>query len=407
MNCLVLGVNDFQTWLDNNPDKDRVKQLNEEWVGENELGIPVDKRDFSYGNHSMKVKWKCKNNHIFLQYINYRTNASTKGTNCPFCGHETLDDYMNNNGEYGQQLREEYTGYDDKGNYYTPKDLTSKCGTRMIWKCTEGHEWSTSVSNRVVNKTQCPFCNSRGTSYPEQYIYYALKEIFPNAKNRVRPYKFPDTGAPVEYDVLIPSLKLYIEYNGVYHHDGKEEKDNIKRELAEQDGYKLIQIIDKPGIKEPIYTEKYIINNYRHYEKNNYRALYDIIKYFSEIIGFNINIINFEKVKENAEKYSHGKILREKSVAYNYPCILEEFSQELNPNVDLYQLNCFSTIKIHFICKKCNYGSKGEWLRKLSDRIAQETACPKCRYSIFTNKYKEHSNGKGIKSSVVFGEYTL
>ena len=183
MGQFILGVNDFQTWLDNNPDKDRVKQLNEEWVGENELGIPVDKREFSYGNHSMKVKWQCENYHIFLQYINNRTNAHG-GYNCPFCGHETLEEYMNNNGEYGRQLREEFTGLDDKGNHYDAKDLASKSGKRMLWRCKRGHEWKAAIANRTVNKSMCPCCKAKSTSYPEQYLYYALKQVYKDTENR-------------------------------------------------------------------------------------------------------------------------------------------------------------------------------------------------------------------------------
>lgn len=81
-----------------------------------------------------------------------------------------------------------------------------------------------------------------GTSFPEQFIYRSINQIFPETVNR-----FKDLMISMEYDIFVPELKLYIEYNGVTFHNTEEklERDKIKRLHCEKQKITFIQIIEE------------------------------------------------------------------------------------------------------------------------------------------------------------------
>lgn len=86
-----------------------------------------------------------------------------------------------------------------------------------------------------------------GSSLPEQFIYRSLIQIFPETVNR-----FKDPMVNMEYDIFVPELKLYIEYNGIAFHSTEEklERDKIKRLHCEKQKISFIQIIEEYEINE-------------------------------------------------------------------------------------------------------------------------------------------------------------
>lgn len=80
-----------------------------------------------------------------------------------------------------------------------------------------------------------------GTSFPEQFLYRSLLQIFPEAKNR-----FIDPTINMEYDIYIKELNLYIEYNGAEFHSSqeKQKRDRIKRLHSEKINRTFIQIVE-------------------------------------------------------------------------------------------------------------------------------------------------------------------
>lgn len=86
-----------------------------------------------------------------------------------------------------------------------------------------------------------------GSSMPEQFIYRSLIQIFPEAVNR-----YQDPMINMEYDINIPELKTYIEYNGMVFHNTEEKlgRDKIKRLHCEKIGRAFIQIIEDSEVNE-------------------------------------------------------------------------------------------------------------------------------------------------------------
>lgn len=84
--------------------------------------------------------------------------------------------------------------------------------------------------------------SNRGTSFPEQALFFFIKKHFPDALNR---YKIPHDDRNVEIDVYIPSICVGIEYDGAYWHKGKVDMDLEKNRILYENGVHLIRIREK------------------------------------------------------------------------------------------------------------------------------------------------------------------
>lgn len=129
---------------------------------------------------------------------------------------------------------------------------------RSIFECEKGHQWEAITSNVLHLHTGCPECCTAGTSKGEQAIFDYIKSVHPDAIQSDR-----NVIAPFELDVVVPSLKLAVEFNGIYWHSEKYRDDTYhinKRKMTEQAGYRLI------SIREDLWNERRpqieaIINN--------------------------------------------------------------------------------------------------------------------------------------------------
>ena len=78
----------------------------------------------------------------------------------------------------------------------------------------------------------------KATSHIEQALYYYVRQFFPDAINR---YKVNEC---VEADIYIPSIKVAVEYDGVYWHKGKVAQDNEKNRYFQQYAIFTIRVRD-------------------------------------------------------------------------------------------------------------------------------------------------------------------
>lgn len=96
-----------------------------------------------------------------------------------------------------------------------------------------------------------------GTSFPEQAIFYYVKQFFPDAINRGQ-YAFDDSGE-IEIDIYIPCIHFAIEYDGAYWHKNKFDTDYQKNVVLSNVGAYLLRVREcglddlKDGFAEVIY----------------------------------------------------------------------------------------------------------------------------------------------------------
>lgn len=131
-----------------------------------------------------------------------------------------------------------------------------------------------------------------GSSLPEQFIYRSLIQIFPETVNR-----FKDPMINMEYDIFVPELKLYIEYNGIAFHSTEEklERDKIKRIHCEKQKISFIQIIEESEIAKEV-EETTII--YRINGSKQIKALMnDLITIIEDIFAMYKLSVNIDYVR--------------------------------------------------------------------------------------------------------------
>lgn len=278
----VSNKNSLLAWCQAN--REYGKKLLSEWTGLDENKKPIDINEVTRASRK-RVYWKCKEGHEWLTAIGSRT---VDKCGCKICGYKTVSKkirskllrigendlltWCNKSGDLGKLLKEEWTGETEDGNIITMQDITY--GNAMIklkWKCSKGHVWLCIVRNRTYRKNCCPYCNPYGTSFPEQFIYHSLKQIFPNSISRGKYQGY-------EYDITIPELRLCIEYSGFIWHKDKLARDKEKEHLCKKHGVHFLQIYVHSGLKnkkgfeiDEIYTKEKII-----YKQNNNKDLHKI-----------------------------------------------------------------------------------------------------------------------------------
>lgn len=300
---------------------------------------------------------------------------------------QSLIDWCNENGEWGQHLLSEWNDILNSSIGLTPYNIAKGSEQPVYWTCEYGHTWTAVLNNRTNGKTGCPNCSNNGTSYAEQFIYWALKQIYPNTENRCKVLKSKENPQGIEFDIGVPDIPLCIEYSPTHWHNGKEERDNLKKEICQKFNIRFLQIIED-SYKElnSIYTDNLIVIRMNEHKKDC--ILEELVSYILNSVGHSISEIDLKLVKDNAWTYSHIKIDINKSIKITHPELAKEFHPTLNGNKRPELLSYGSTQNVYWQCIKCGYGSEGEWITTVGNRTKTCTSCPCCNYNFNTMNYK-------------------
>lgn len=189
-------------------------------------GITPDK--ISYGS-SKKYFWFDDLGHSYKK----SPKSRVKGSACPYCA--------SNNTQLLSGFNDLATLFPDvaKDWYYTknkttPDKVLSKTRKRAWWLCSKGHSWSCPIGNRTGSHSGCPHCAFNGTSKSEKEMISFIKSIVPDEGICVRDRQLL-LSIRREVDVYIPSLKIAVEFNGLYWHSkqaGRDENYHYDKWLA-------------------------------------------------------------------------------------------------------------------------------------------------------------------------------
>ena len=320
-----------------------------------------------------KYYWICSNGHSYSATVNNRSN----NYGCPYCANQKTNIencLVITNPDLAKQ-------WYNKKNKETPYSVTAGSNRFAWWRCERGHIWKAKINNRNNGKG-CPECNKgHHSSFPEQLIYYYIKELFSDAINRYKIGKH-------EIDIYIPQLKIGIEYDGEYYHNTIERinKDLFKNSKLHNSGIQLIRIRESKCLE--LNDKTCIIYTYKH--TSNYKYLSSIIEevlaYLADIAGINkICNINIDEVRNNILS-ELKQVPKENNLAYcNVPLSKEwdyKKNNPLTPNMFLPG----SDKKVYWKCSKCNLS----WAATISSRNAG-CGCSRCakRYQYSTSEWVE------------------
>ena len=139
----IVGVNDLQT---TNP------ELMKEWDYQKNIIKPYEIKVGS----GMKIWWKCKEGHSWEATPNHRK----KGQGCPYCSGKKVLAGFNDINTLRPNIAKEWDY--EKNENKTPDMYTVRSGSKVWWRCKEGHSWKAVIASRTGKKyVQCPYCSGR------------------------------------------------------------------------------------------------------------------------------------------------------------------------------------------------------------------------------------------------------
>ena len=203
--------------------------------------IHGNKYDYSlvkYIDTKKKIKIICPKHGIFEQ----TPVSHITGRGCKKCGYElnAQNQAMPNK---GKSLGELYPNilniWDWNSNNKSPFEVSYGSKSRVHLICKEGHK-HTKSANYITSVNSCVQCNQiKQKSTPELILLYELKYFYKEISAT------PEIINGQSVDILIKSKKIIIEYDGIYFHKNRFNRDIRKNLILEKCGYKVIRIRNK------------------------------------------------------------------------------------------------------------------------------------------------------------------
>lgn len=332
-----------------------------------ELGLDFDTIT---ARTSAKVWWKCSQcGNSWLATVASQNDKTEHG--CPYCSGRLVIKGKTDLLTLFPEIAKEWDY--EKNEELKPSDISSKSGTKVWWRCSEGHEWKATVGNRTHNNSGCPRCNiEKVNSFCEQAVFYYIKKSYPDAVNG-------DQSLGIELDIFIPSAMTAIEYDGeAWHHSERKIKnDEKKNSICKEAGIKLIRIREPrlPNIDNCIVIHRA--------DSTSSDSLNKAIEEVLSLLGVSEIAVNTDDESGSIlEQFATKKY--ENSLAYCNPELAEEWHPTKNGNMTPDRISKASSRTVWWL-GKCGH----EWSAKVNDRtrpistlsngrIRKPYGCPYC-----------------------------
>ena len=124
-----------------------------------------------------KLLWRCAKEHEWKATVSDRI----RGRGCPYCSNKKILTEFNDLKTVNPKLAREVS----PNSKIKATEVTAISGEKLLWICSKGHEWKTTVADRIRGRG-CPYCSNRrvlrgfndlATTNPE-----LAKEVSPNSK---------------------------------------------------------------------------------------------------------------------------------------------------------------------------------------------------------------------------------
>lgn len=343
-------------------DSDLVKEW--DYEKNNSLEIyPERVRQFS----NKKVWWICSNcGHSWQATINNRSN----GTACPKCAQEARNAKKRKAEKGVNDLETLYPDIAKTWNYkrntqYLPSDLKPHSEVKVWWICEKGHEWESTISNRVRGNG-CPICSSGlRTSLPEQAIFYYISKLL-HAESRAIVDGW-------EVDVFLPEHNIGIEYDGWFYHssDSAKKREDRKEIALKKSNVRLLRVKENQEydkIEGDVIS--YIIeSNYLHLEF----AINAVISIISSIINSPLIVdIDFKRDR-NEILNNYYNYAKEHSLEKEHPELAKEWDYQKNKALKPDMVSSGSGECVWWICEKGH-----SYKSIVGNRVRMGRGCPYC-----------------------------
>ncbi len=179
------------------------------------------------------VDWICSLGHTWR----VSPNARRKNSQCPTCRNRKVlqgfNDLATTHPEIAVQAIDDVTS------------VTYGSHRLVTWKCDKGHEWAATPLSRTLAQSGCPTCAAQSfVSKGEQELAEIVRLLVSDltVKTTVRNLLHRQ-----ELDIVVPDLKIAIEFNGLWWHSENYLDDDYhqrKSRATADKGYRLVHIWD-------------------------------------------------------------------------------------------------------------------------------------------------------------------
>jgi hypothetical protein len=334
-----------------------------------------------------RVWWVCKKGHKWGATINGRTN-NNKTSGCPYCAGKKASQDNNLAVIFPDLVKE----WDTKKNgILTPYNVTFGSKIKVWWKCERGHSWLASPCSRTgKGKTGCPLCGKQ-TSKVEFRLFCELSFVFPNAQWRKKI-------GNIECDVYLPNHNAAIEYDGVYWHRNKIDRDKRKEIRLKQQGIQLFRLREY-GLTA-LSPLDIIMEKRTNLLDSTKNLLTVLSQHLSLAPNEELQYLTYLKSTDFVNEESYEKKAHTLSVPdFNssvaaHPILSKEWDHYRNGSdkrPHLFTLG--SNENIWWVCEKGH-----NWQSTIQSRSGRHAGCPECRLERYRNrKYGTKNNNLSLK----------
>ena len=309
------------------------------------------------GTHK-KAWWICELGHEWKAEIKSRTT----GVGCPFCAGKIVLKGFNDLASIDPDLATEW--HPTKNGELTAEDVTAGSGKKVWWICKNKHDYQATVYNRREGRG-CPYCvKAMRSSFPEQAIYYYIKQLFPDAINSYRDvFK-----TSMELDIFIPSINTGIEYDGKTYHSNPtaQLRDAKKYSTCKDNGIMLVRIVEAKRYT-PILTCDHKIEIPDASDEHLNYAINNLCYHLGRVVVPDVRrdrkeILKLLDKRKNSLAIEYPEIASEWDYTKNAPLVPENFAPHANE-------------RVYWICNKCG----NSWRAAIGDRTGDDkNSCPIC-----------------------------
>lgn len=257
-----------------------------------------------------------------------------KKMGCPYLSGRAVWQGFNDLATTHPEIAKEW--HPKKNENLKPTDITAGCNKKVYWVCPIGHIYKSAISDRTYNNNNCSTCTKESrTSFPEQAIYYYIKQVFHDAMNG----NTEILDSKKELDIYIPSIHTAIEYDGERWHKNIQKDITKNCECANKKLF-LIRIREEgcPDMEENEYLK--IIKC----KPNDIKSLEDVIQNIGKHLGIAFNL---DIEKDRSVIYSqYIKSIKENSLAIKYPELAKEWNFKRNGKLTPEMVNYTSPKKV-------------------------------------------------------------
>ena len=285
-----------------------------------------------------------------------------------------------------------------------PENFSYGSRKKVWWQCSRGHNWDTTISSRTRGGG-CRYCSNQ-SSKNEVRLFTELSTIFTNVTNRKNILGF-------EIDVFLKDIKVAIEYDGKFFHDGdqKKEHDLRKQTALIASGHRFLRVREHPLQK--INDHDIIVPTGSQLTKDQLNQVVNWIDKDSLATANyikNPNFANNSIYLKSLEAFPSPP--KEQSLAELFPDLAKEWHQKRNGNLTPFDFTAGSSEKVWWQCKdnldhvydaSINKRTNGRGCRFCTNQAASPDNCLATNFPDVAALWHPEKNGEVTPEMIVTG----